>query len=695
MKKTGLLTIFSAIFILSACNSGLGLSPAVDSSEQPPLSNVPSSNGGVSSSTAYGSEEGEDSDNEDATVDFSLPVASENAEYDSTQDISIDLTNKSITNNNGFVVFEEDALYIMAGGSYSMSGTFVGRIVISSSDTEVEISLNGVDISSDSYCPFLGYGLSKLSISAKKGSENKITDSRTVEGSFNAAIYCDSDLDIKGKGKLIIVSSLNNGIHTKDDLEIKNLSLEVTAVNNAIKGNDSLTIENATIKAISTSGDALKTKNSDVSKKGNQRGTISISGGSLDLYAATDGIDAAYDVIIANDPVINIHTDSFSEYSNYVSDVSNSTFYLRINGEASNVVLTVYLEDGSSKTLSQKSSNSDRGRTYLSYDMPSDAASFKVALTLNGISYETDVMSVNKNYDCLSIIVRNGRITTNYSTYSVSPGPGGSGGGPSEGNQNKSDYSSKGIKADNEINISGGDIVIESHDDAIHANGDVALENGSNGLGNVAISGGNLSLKSDDDGVHADYKLDITGGTVKVLSSYEGLEGNIVTIDGGLSEIKSSDDGINATENSDTPYIHFKSGTVYLNADGDGIDSNGYIDMSGGNVIALGPSNGGNGVLDFDRSFTMSGGNLLAIGASGMNQKPSLASGVGGSSVSRVDVSNKYVTLNVDSKIVLELYASKTNMNYIVYAGYGSSVTYNSSSTSSFDGGAYAVATDI
>ncbi len=693
MKKIGLLTVLSAVFVLSSCNSGLGLSPSSDSSEDPASSSDGSSSETNPSSSTYYSEDDEDGDNEDETVDFSLPMTSENAEYDSTQDVSIDLTSKTVTNNNGYVVFEENALYIMAGGSYSMSGTFSGRVIISSSDAEVEINLNGVDISSDSYCPFLGYGLSELSISAKKGSENKITDSRAVEGSYNAAIYCDSDLEIKGKGKLTVVSSLNNGIHTKDDLDIKNLTLDVTAINNAIKGNDSLTIENATIKAISSSGDALKTKNSDISKKGNQRGTISISGGSLDLYAATDGIDAAYDVIIANDPTINIHTDSYSSYSNYVSDVSSSTFYLRINGETSNVVLTAYLSDGSSKTLSQKSSNSDRGRTYLSYDMPSDATSFKVALTVNGVSYETDVMSVNKNYDCLSIIVRNGKITTNYSTYSVSQGPGGAGqGGPSDGNQNKSDYSSKGIKADNEIDISGGSVTIESHDDAIHANGDVTLENGSNGLGNVIISGGDLSLKSDDDGVHADYKLDITGGAIKVLSSYEGFEGNIITIDGGTSEIRSSDDGINAAENSETPCIYFKSGTVYLNADGDGIDSNGSIEMSGGNVIALGPTNGGNGVLDFDRSFSMSGGNLLAIGASGMDQKPSLSTGVSGSSASRVNVSNKYVTLNVDSKAVLELYVSKSNMNYIVYAGYGSSVTYSTSTTSSFDGGAYAVA---
>ncbi len=704
MKKSSFVTILSSMFILASCNlqsvsSSSSNSSVTDESSLSSSEEITSSSEENSSNSSSMDSEDSTDDNEDETIDFTLPDVTNSSEYDSTKDIVIDLTNKTVTNNNGYVVFEEKALFIMAGGSYSLSGNFDGRIVVSpkniNEEAEVELNLTGVDISSDSYCPLLGYGLGELSISAKKGSENKISDNRTSEGSYNAAIYSDCDLEIKGKGKLNVVSSLNNGIHTKDDLEIKNLTLNVTAVNNAIKGNDSLTIENATIKAISSSGDALKTKNSDISSKGKQRGTISINGGSLDLYAATDGIDASYDVEISGDPTINIYTDSYSEYSNYVSDVSSSTFYLKFDNQVTSATISANLSDGTSEVLSPKSKTNDRNKTYLSFEMPSNTVSFKVTAVIYGSTYETDTMSVNSNYDCLAISVRNGNITTNFTTYSVSQGPGqgGPGGwGGNDGNQNKSDYSSKGIKSDNEIKISGGNITIKAHDDAIHANSDVTLENGANGLGNVAVVGGNLSLISDDDGIHADNKLDVTGGTIKVLESYEGLEGNVITIDGGISEIKSSDDGINATENSETAYIYFKSGTLYINADGDGIDSNGYISMSGGNVIALGPSNGGNGVLDFDKTFTMSGGNLLAAGASGMDQKPTLSNGVSGGTKSRSNVSNQYITLSVDSTIVLELYASKSNINYVVYAGFGSSSSINVSSTSSFSGEAYTVA---
>jgi len=59
-----------------------------------------------------------------------------------------------------------------------------------------------------------------------------------------------------------------------------------------------------------------------------------------------------------------------------------------------------------------------------------------------------------------------------------------------EGNKDKGDYSTKGIKAGNAISISAGTITIKSYDDAIHANSDSTLESGATSTGNVTISGG-------------------------------------------------------------------------------------------------------------------------------------------------------------------------------------------------------------
>lgn len=83
-----------------------------------------------------------------------------------------------------------------------------------------------------------------------------------------------------------------------------------------------------------------------------------------------------------------------------------------------------------------------------------------------------------------------------------------------------------------------------------------------------------------------------------------------------------SDDGINAASDEASPYLEINDGVVFLDAGGDGLDSNGSIVMNGGTVVAIGPTDSGNGVLGFDKTFSFQGGLLLAAGRSGMNQKP-------------------------------------------------------------------------
>jgi hypothetical protein len=64
--------------------------------------------------------------------------------------------------------------------------------------------------------------------------------------------------------------------------------------------------------------------------------------------------------------------------------------------------------------------------------------------------------------------------------------------------------------------------------------------------------------------------------------------------------------------------INISGGIVYINAEGDGVDSNGYFTMSGGELYITGPSNGGNGALDYGIDATITGGIVVAAGQSGM-----------------------------------------------------------------------------
>jgi hypothetical protein len=59
-------------------------------------------------------------------------------------------------------------------------------------------------------------------------------------------------------------------------------------------------------------------------------------------------------------------------------------------------------------------------------------------------------------------------------------------------------------------------------------------------------------------------------------------------------------------------------GKLVVEAEGDGLDSNGALVVSGGETYVAGPTNSGNGPLDFGTTATVTGGVLIAAGSSGM-----------------------------------------------------------------------------
>jgi hypothetical protein len=166
-----------------------------------------------------------------------------------------------------------------------------------------------------------------------------------------------------------------------------------------------------------------------------------------------------------------------------------------------------------------------------------------------------------------------------------------------------------------DLTITGGVIQISSLDDAIHSND------------SITINGGDLTLASGDDGIHADAALTINGGDLEITECYEGLESAVITINDGTIQLTASDDGINASSRSRggfesaDGYVYINGGYLAMDAGGDGLDSNGSIEMTGGVVIVNGPTSNGNGALD-SGSFSISGGFLVAAGSSGMAQSP-------------------------------------------------------------------------
>lgn len=179
----------------------------------------------------------------------------------------------------------------------------------------------------------------------------------------------------------------------------------------------------------------------------------------------------------------------------------------------------------------------------------------------------------------------------------------------------------KGIKADGVLTISGGSLSINAADDGVHSNSA------------VCIFGADVTIAAGDDGIHADSTVSISGGEIRITESYEGIEAAEINVSGGDIHVKSSDDGINASDGSggggfnrnSSGMLEISGGYIYVDADGDGLDSNGDIMMTGGTVIVCGPTSSADGALDSgdnNNTITVTGGTLIALGAVGMMETP-------------------------------------------------------------------------
>lgn len=565
-----------------------------------------------------------------------------------------DVNVKCVSGTNGAYKLEGNVLTftnITSESIYSISGKFSGRIVIDVGDSyKFDLEFSGFSLTCDNANPITILSGDEVSIQAKKDTKNYIYDLRAAIDENDAtlhsgAIHSEVDLEIAGKGSLTVISENNNGIHSKKDLQVKNLSLTVSCKDNALKGNDSVELENATATLIATVGDGIKTSNSDISNKGNQRGKISFLGGMYSIFAACDGVDASYDVIVDGDAAINIYTDKYSNYSENVISISD-TYYIRSTEVEYKYSVKYYNSDSDYLWVNAEyHSKVFGGRyNYYFYTFPKNDAYQKMQIYIYSENMQqsqdksfvssSEYITPSPAYDTVAIKLRGDVFSYDLSNFStnVSGGPGGMNGG----NNDKGNHSTKGIKASNIITVASGIINIKSYDDAMHANNDTVLENGKSPLGNVVISGGQITVFTNDDGIYADGTVRIFGGAVNIVNSYEGIEGFNVKVVGGDIKVVSRDDGVNASADSGVG-ISMESGSLYVLSGGDGMDSNSKtinngIVFKGGKTLIISNS-GGNSAIDTERGYSYTGGSVVAImprgGMSGESTNCSSFSSIG------------------------------------------------------------------
>ncbi len=518
---------------------------------------------------------------------------------------------------------------------------------------EEGLILNGAEITSSNSSPIYVKKAKKAVVSLEAGTTNKLSDSTNYvleEGMDepDAALFSKDDLTINGTGSLIIEANYNQAIASKDELKIMEGTIEVTSVGSGIKGKDMVAIKggNITIKATK---DGIKSTNATDSSKG----FVYIEDGNFNIVAGNDGIQAETDIKVlgikaTKDGIKSTNATDSSKGFVYIED-GNFNIVAGNDGIQAETDIKVL---GGSFNLNTGGGSSN-GEIHVE-ELGGKGAEGMIRPENEGMTPPMKQGTAKpENEEVTSSVVQSNETSDN-----------------SEGATGETSDSFKGIKASGRISIDGGNFKIDSADDSIHSNTE------------IMINGGEFTILSGDDAIHADAVLVINGGNIHIDKSYEGLEANEITIAGGKTYVVASDDGVNAADgnstetmgrspvnSSSTSKLTISGGYLNIEANGDGMDANGSIYMTGGTVIVNGTVSGGNGALDYDNQFEISGGILVATGSSHMLQSPSSTSTQKSIVMTFTDyqeANSTVVLLDEEEELILSFMPSKKYQSIII-----------------------------
>lgn len=225
-----------------------------------------------------------------------------------TAGIQIQLSDEQITADSSQVAISDNVVTITQSGTYVLTGTLSdGRIVVDADkDAEVELVLNGVELTCEAYAPIKIVKAGTTTITLADDSENTLSDGAEYElededDNTDAVIFSKDDLVLQGEGTLYVNGAYKHGIVCKDNLEIRDGTYIIEAKEDGVNANDALTV-NGGIFHISAGDDGMHVdevftiNNGEItvteSYEGLEGHQVIINDGTIVITASDDGINS-------------------------------------------------------------------------------------------------------------------------------------------------------------------------------------------------------------------------------------------------------------------------------------------------------------------------------------------------------------------------------------------------------------------
>ena len=226
--------------------------------------------------------------------------------YEEDGTVMIELQGNTASCSSSQVSVSGGIVTISSEGTYKISGTLSdGQIVVDADkEDEVHLVLDGCDITSSDSAAIYVVSADKVFITLESGSSNVLANggsfSTNADDKIDGAIFSKDDLTINGDGSLEISSPAANGIVCKDDLVITGGTYNIDCSKNAVEANDSIVITDGSI-TVTGCNDGLHAENDD----DDTLGSIVIQGGELNIDAVDDAIHGT-SLVTVDDGIITV-----------------------------------------------------------------------------------------------------------------------------------------------------------------------------------------------------------------------------------------------------------------------------------------------------------------------------------------------------------------------------------------------------